>query len=170
MVEFCEVIEDQKIVFCEEIELIEDQKVEFCEVIEDQKVVCEELEDKNVEFCEKIEDQMVEFCEVIKDQKVVFCEIIEDQKVEDINMLKSSGNESDKINLTKRELRVIARKRGVKNYENLSKRELIKEIKKLPQFKKTGFDKIVFEKYPKKMITSNWKGKILEKVLDLKKY
>ena len=49
-----------------------------------------------------------------------------------------------------RELRVIARKRGVKNYENLSKRELTKEIKNLPQFKKTGFDKKVFEKYSKK--------------------
>ena len=74
----------------------------------------------------------------------------EDQKVEDINMLKSLGNESDKINLTKRELRVIARKRVVKNYENHSKRELIKEIKQTKPFQNLSFEKILSEGYAKK--------------------
>ena len=49
-------------------------------------------------------------------------------------MLKLSGNESHgikKLNLSKKELKLIARERGVKNYENISKRRLIKEISKL---------------------------------------
>ena len=61
-------------------------------------------------------------------------EIIEHQKVEDINMVKSSKNESDKIKelwLTMKELRTIARKIGVKNYENFLRIELVKEIDKL---------------------------------------
>ena len=49
-------------------------------------------------------------------------------------MLKSSRNESDKIKelgLTMEELKPIARKRGVKNYENLSRIRLVEEIDKL---------------------------------------
>ena len=48
-------------------------------------------------------------------------------------MLKSSKNESDKIKglgLTMEELRAIARKIGVKNYENLSRIRLVEEIDK----------------------------------------
>ena len=44
-------------------------------------------------------------------------------------MLKSSKNESDevkKLNLSKKELKVIAIEGGVKNYENFSKSRLIK--------------------------------------------
>ena len=153
-VEFCEIIEliedreIEKVIFCQaieyqEAELIEDQKVELIEKV----VFCEEIDYKNVEFCEiieLIEEKKVEFCEVIgyqkaeliEDQKVVFCEIIEDREdecCEDINMLKSSGNEPDgmkELNLSKKELRIIPRGRGAKNYENLSKSRLIKKINK----------------------------------------
>ena len=61
-------------------------------------------------------------------------EIIKHQKVEDIKMPKSSKNESDKIKelgLKMEELKSIARKLGIKNYENLSRIELVKEIDKL---------------------------------------
>ena len=44
-----------------------------------------------------------------------------------MNMSKSSIG----LDLSKKELKVIARERGVKNYENLSKSRLIKEINKL---------------------------------------
>ena len=71
-------------------------------------------------------------------------EIIDGKKVEDINMLKSSR----RLVLPKRILKVIARERGVKNYENLSKSELIKEISKLKPAKEPN--NIVFEKYAKK--------------------
>ena len=46
-------------------------------------------------------------------------------------MLKSSGDEIKKLRLSKKELKVIARERGVKNYKNISKSRLIKEINKL---------------------------------------
>ena len=49
-------------------------------------------------------------------------------------MSKSAKNESDKIKelgLTMEELKLIARKIGAKNYENLSRIELVKEIDKL---------------------------------------
>ena len=49
-------------------------------------------------------------------------------------MLKSSRNESGeikKLNLSKKELKIIARERGVKDYGNLSKSSLMKEINKL---------------------------------------
>ena len=97
----CRVIEDQKVECCE---LIKDQKAEYCESIECyEDVFCEVIElieDKNVEYCEIIEGQEVEFCEVMEDQKVELIEI-EGQKDkvikynDDINMLKSSRNESD---------------------------------------------------------------------------
>ena len=50
---------------------------------------------------------------------------------EDINMLKLSIDKLKKLNPLKKELRVIARERGVKYYENLSKKGLIEEINKL---------------------------------------
>ena len=71
-------------------------------------------------------------------------EIIDGKKVEDIKMPKSSR----RLLLPKRILKVIARERGVKNYENLLKSKLIKEINKLKPAK--GPKNIVFEKYPKK--------------------
>ena len=71
-------------------------------------------------------------------------EVIEGKKVEDIKMPKSSR----RLVLPKRILKVNARERGVKNYENLSKSELIKEINKLKPAKEPK--NIVFEKYPKK--------------------
>ena len=72
--------------------------------------------------------------------------VIEHQKVEDIDMLKSSKNESDKIKelgLTMKELKAIARKIGVKNYENLSRIRLEEEIDKLEQSKELKKKKIV---------------------------
>ena len=66
-------------------------------------------------------------------------EIIEYEKAKDIKMLKSSR----KLVLPKKILKVIARERGVKNYEKLSKSELIKEINKLKPSK--GFKKNDFE-------------------------
>ena len=72
-------------------------------------------------------------------------EIIKHQKVEDIKMPKSSKNESDKIKelgLTMEKLKSIARKIGVKNYENLSRIELVKEIDKLEQAKELKKKKI----------------------------
>ena len=86
-------------------------------------------------------------------------EIIDDKKVEDIRMSKSSR----RLVLPKRILKVIARERGVKNYENLTKSELIKEANKLKPLKKNDFESIIFEKYLKK---DELKEKILEKVLD----
>ena len=50
--------------------------------------------------------------------------IIKHPKVKDIKMPKSSKNESGKIKelgLTMEELKSIARKMGIKNYENLSR-------------------------------------------------
>ena len=88
------------------------------------------------ECCELID-------EIIEHKKT---EIIRCQKVEDINMLKSSRNESDKIKelgLTMKELKAIARKRGVKNYENLSRIRLVEEIDKLEPSKELKKKKIV---------------------------
>ena len=67
-------------------------------------------------------------------------EIIKHQKVEDIKMPKSSKNESDKIKelrLKMEELKSIARKLGIKNYENLSRIESVKEIDKLEPSKES---------------------------------
>ena len=91
-------------------------------------------------------------------------EIIKHQKVEDIKMPKSSKNESDKIKeleLTMEELKSLARKIGVKNYENLSRIELAKEIDKLEPSKESK----------KKKITSSLflKGTKKKFDLDLKK-
>ena len=90
-----------------------------------------ELINEQKDECNESTDQKDECCELINNQEV---EIIKDQKVEDIKMPKSLKNESDKIRelgLTMQELKVIARKRCVKNYENLSRIELVKEIDKL---------------------------------------
>ena len=62
-------------------------------------------------------------------------------------MLKSSRNESDeikKLHVSKKELKVIARERGFKNYEKISKSRLIKEINKLKPSKE--FKKLVLTK------------------------
>ena len=72
-------------------------------------------------------------------------EIIKHKKVEDIKMPKSSKNESDKIKelgLTMEELKSIARKIGIKYYENLSRIELVKEIDKLEPSKESKKKKI----------------------------
>ena len=61
-------------------------------------------------------------------------------------MLKSSRNESNKIKelgLTMEELKAIARKRGAKNYENLSRIRLVEEIDKLEPSKELKEKKIV---------------------------
>ena len=66
-------------------------------------------------------------------------EVIEHQKVENINMVKSSKIESNKIKelvLTMKELKVIARLRGVKSYENISRIRLEEEIDRLEPSKK----------------------------------
>ena len=79
-------------------------------------------------------------------QNAFECKVIEHQKVEDINMLKSSKNESDKIKelgLTMKELKEIARKTGVKNYENLSRIRLVEEIHTLESSKELKKKKIV---------------------------
>ena len=113
-------------------------------MIDCEYIVCEIIEDQKADYCEIIEDQKVEYCEIIENQKV---EIIEVQKVEDINMLKSSIIKSDvirRLDLKENELRVISMLRGVKNYENLSKSCLIKEINKIKiseEPKKTAFKK-----------------------------
>ena len=85
--------------------------------------------------------------------------MIKHQKVEDIKMPKSSKNKSDKIKelgLTIEELKETAPKICVKNYENFSRIELVKEIDKLEPPKESK----------KKKITSSLllKGK---KILDL---
>ena len=79
-------------------------------------------------------------------QNVFEYKVIEHQKVEDTNMLKSLKNESDKIKelgLTMKELKAIARRIGVKNYENLSRIRLTEEIDKLEQPKELKNKKIV---------------------------
>ena len=43
-------------------------------------------------------------------------------------MLKSSRDALRKLNLSKKEGRIIARERGVKNYESISKSRLIKKL------------------------------------------
>ena len=50
-----------------------------------------------------------------------------------------------KLILPKRILKQIAEYRGIKNYENLSKKDLIEEINKLDPIKEQN--KIKFEKY-----------------------
>ena len=56
------------------------------------------------------------------------------------------SNEIKKLNLSKEEQKLIARERGVKKYENISKSRLIKEINKLKPSKRL--------KKPKKIISS----------------
>ena len=124
-------------------ELINHQKVECCEIINDQK---DELIE-NIESSELINDQKHECCElideIIEHKKI---SIIRHQKVEYINMLKSSRNGSHKtkeLGLTMKELKAISRKRGVKNYENLSRIRLVEEINKLEPSKELKKKKIV---------------------------
>ena len=56
------------------------------------------------------------------------------------------SNEIKKLNLSKKEQKLIARERGVKKYENISKSRLIKEINKLKPSKRL--------KKPQKIISS----------------
>ena len=87
------------------------------------------------------DDDIYEGIKYLFDEKIMYYyfkqkedEKIKHQKVEDIKMPKSSKNEFDKIKelgLTMEELKLIARKIGIKNYENLSRIELVKEIDKL---------------------------------------
>ena len=89
---------------------------------------------------------------ILFDEKIMYYyfkqkddEIIKHQKVEYIKIPKSSKNESDKIKeleLTMEELKSITKKIGIKNYENLSKIELVKEINKLEPPKKSKRKKI----------------------------
>ena len=86
------------------------------------------------------DDDIYEGIKYLFDEKIMYYyfkqkedEIIKHQKVEDIKMPKSSKNESDKVKelgLTMEELKSIARTIGIKNYENLSTIELVKEIDK----------------------------------------
>ena len=87
----------------------------------------------------------IEYNELIEDQYQKEDETIKHQKVEDMKMSKSSKNESDKIKelgLTMEELKSIARKIGIKNYENLSRIELVKEIDKLEPPKESKKKKV----------------------------
>ena len=80
-------------------------------------------------------------------------EIIKYQKIKDINMSKSSVSEFDKIkklNLTVEELRAIPRRRGVKNYENLPRIGLVKEINRLYLSKELKKKKILVVYYQNK--------------------
>ena len=86
------------------------------EIIEE-RIECCRIEEKKVKLIRKL----------MLNTTKKNAEIIDSKKVEDIKMLKSSR----RLVLPKRILKVIARGRGAKNYENLSKSELIKEINKL---------------------------------------
>ena len=88
----------------------------------------------------------IEYNELIEDQHQKADKVTEHQNVEDQNMVKPSKNESDKIKelrLTMEELKAIARKIGVKNYENLSRIRLVEEIDKLEPSKELKKKKIV---------------------------
>ena len=76
---------------------------------------------------------------------IEYNKLIEDQNNKDTNMLKLKKDELRSLNPSKKELRVIARKRGVKNYKNLTKERLIEEINKLKPAE--GPKKIAFKKY-----------------------
>ena len=92
-------------------------------------------------FGDDDDDYIYEGIKYLFDEKIMYYhfkqkadEIIKHQKAEDVKMPKLSKNESDKVKeleLTMEELKSIARKIGIKNYENLSKIELVKEIDKL---------------------------------------
>ena len=126
-------ISDFEYIECKAIKKVEHYELidECCELIIHEmieKIECND--DKKDECNELIDDKKDECCELINNQEV---EIIEDQKVEDIRMLKSSRNESNKtmeLGLTMKELKTIARKTGVKNYEKLLRIRLVEEINK----------------------------------------
>ena len=114
-------------------------KKEYVSVIHG-RIEQEEAIEYKAEYCEvdyeyehKQEVDYIKSRPFLIDCEYTVREIIEDQKVEDINMLKS--DEIKKLNLSKEELKLIARERGVKKYESISKSRLIKEINKLKQSK-----------------------------------
>ena len=184
-VEYCKLIEEQNDEIIESCKLIEDQKVEKIQckaIIEDQKVekfinklVKEEIINDGhqlikemIASCELIEDQedinkLIEYFELTKEETIENkkIEIIEDNKVEDIRMPKSSR----RLVLPKKILKVIAKERGAKNYENLSKSRVIDEINKLEPVKKKK-KKIKFEKY--KGDDLELRGKDIRKIFRLK--
>ena len=164
MYEIVEIIKEKKVDYIKqkprliyyECIVIEEKKAEYCGVEEQNALEYEEIKKLMSVIRKKkteIIEEKIECCrtEEKKDELMLSIvkydvEIIDDKKVEDIRMSKSSR----KLVLPKRILKVIAREIGVKNYENLTKSELIKEANKLKPSKKNDFEKIVFEKYPKK--------------------
>ena len=143
--------------------VIEEKKAECCKV-EDQKIKQNGLEYEEIEKLmsiikkkNEIIEERIECCRIEERNNELIrklmlsiakndVEIIDIKKVEDIRISKSSR----RLVLPKRILKVIARERGVKNYENLAKRELIKEANILKPSKKDDFERLVFEEYPKK--------------------
>ena len=103
-------------------------------------------------FDDDDDEDIYEGIEYLFDEKIMYYyfkqkddKIIKLQKVEDIKMPQSSKNESDKIKelgLTMEELKSIARKIDIKNYENPSRIELVKEIDKLEPSKESKKKKI----------------------------
>ena len=150
-VEFCELIENHDAKIIESCEIIEDQKVEKFsknglkqeEIKKLLSIILKKEVNKYLSSKHGLEyDEIKKLMLVITKKEcskygIEYNELIEGhyQKAdEDIKIPKSSKNESDKIKelgLTMEELKSIARKIGVKNYENLSRIELDKEIKKL---------------------------------------
>ena len=167
IIESCKLIEDQKVEFCE---LTEDQKVEKFsknglkqeEMKKLLSIILKKEEKKYLSRKNGLEyDQIkklmlvitkkecskygIEYNEVIEDQYQKADGIIKHQKVEDIKMPKSSKDESHKIKelgLTMEESKETERKIGVKNYENLLRIELVKEIDKLEPPKESKKKKI----------------------------
>ena len=151
----------QCLIDCEYI-LVEKKKAECCkvekiitkkeyakydlnydEIIEEERIECCKVEEKKVELTKEIE-------ELMSDTTKKDVEIIKYQKIKDINMSKSSVSEFDKIkklNLTVEELRAIPRRRGVKNYENLPRIGLVKEINRLYLSKELKKKKILVVYY-----------------------
>ena len=100
------------------------QKGEYCELIED-------YDAKIIESCELIDKKFTKNGLKQEEIKNLNSIIIEYEKNGDIDMSRLLTDELKKLNPLKKELRVIARDRGAKNYKNLSKSELIREINKL---------------------------------------
>ena len=113
------------------------------DLINDLVISCELINNED----DDNDDDIYEGIKYLFDEKIMYYyfkqkddEIIKHQKVEDIKMPKSSKNESDKrkeLGLIMEDLKSIARKTGIKNYENLSSIELVKEIDKLEPSKES---------------------------------
>ena len=129
-IEYCEIIKDQKVESCALIEDRDAKIIEYCEIIEDQKVEsCELIEDGNAKiivYCQIIYEKFSKNSLKQEEIKKLKSIIIEHKKNEGINMLRLSTDELKKLNPLKKELKVIAGERGIKNYKNLSKSKLMK--------------------------------------------